>query len=126
MNIKAIFLKKWTIFLAMLFLSATVFAREYAPLGVIGVAQLPSEAQVTLALIKGGGSFPYEKDGAVFGNYERQLPMQKRGYYHEYTVKTPRARNRGARRIITGRNPAISGEYYYTDDHYESFKKIQE
>lgn len=126
MNIKAIFLKKWTIFLAMLLLSATVFAREYAPLGVIGVAQLPSEAQVTLALIKGGGPFPYEKDGAVFGNYERQLPMQKRGYYHEYTVKTPRARNRGARRIIAGRNPAISGEYYYTDDHYESFKKIQE
>lgn len=87
---------------------------------------LPAEARATLILIKQGGPFPYDKDGMVFGNYEVRLPRQKRGYYHEYTVKTPRARNRGAKRIIAGGNPGTSGEYYFTDDHYESFKKIQE
>lgn len=77
-------------------------------------------------MIKRGGPFPYAKDGVVFGNYEGVLPRQKRGYYHEYTVKTPRARNRGARRIISGGDPAASGEYYYTDDHYVTFMRIQE
>jgi ribonuclease T1 len=77
-------------------------------------------------LIKQGGPFPYPKDGAVFGNYEKILPIQKRGYYREYTVRTPGANNRGARRIIAGGKPAISGEYYYTADHYATFRRIQE
>lgn len=110
----------------MLWLSSTVFAKEYVHLDAINVAELPREAQTTLTLIKQAGPFPYDKDGVVFGNYEVRLPKQKRGYYHEYTVKTPRARNRGARRIIAGGEPRASGEYYYTDDHYESFKKIRE
>ena len=90
--------------------------------GEIRVAELPTEARETLALIKAGGPFPYPRDGAVFGNRERLLPKRERGYYREYTVKTPGARDRGARRIIAGRG----GEYYYTEDHYRSFKVIRE
>lgn len=83
-------------------------------------SRLPAEARTTLGLIDKGGPFPYAKDGAVFGNFERELPRQSRGYYHEYTVSTPGERDRGARRIVTGR----SHETYYTDDHYESFKAV--
>jgi ribonuclease T1 len=85
-------------------------------------AQLPPEAHATIALIRKGGPFPYAKDGAVFGNREGQLPRQKRGYYKEYTVKTPGERTRGARRIIAGRG----GELYYTEDHYNHFRRIRE
>ena len=84
--------------------------------------QLPAEARQTLAHIKAGGPFPYAKDGSVFGNREGLLPKRTRGYYREYTVKTPGARDRGARRIVAG----MPGEYYYTDDHYRSFKRIIE
>jgi len=79
-----------------------------------------------LKLIKQGGPFPYAKDGVVFGNYEGFLPRQGRGYYHEFTVVTPRARNRGARRIIAGGNAQTSGEYFYTKDHYRTFQRIKE
>ncbi|HEX5962067.1 MAG TPA: ribonuclease domain-containing protein [Rhodanobacteraceae bacterium] len=85
-------------------------------------AFLPPEAARTLALIANGGPFPYRQDGGVFGNYEHLLPAEPRGYYHEYTVATPGARNRGARRIITGGDPPVV--YYYTDDHYRSFRKF--
>lgn len=124
MNAK--FLRNWILVLATLLLSITVFAREAAPLGSIDAQALPKEARQTLALIKQGGPFPYAKDGVVFGNYEGVLPKRKRGYYHEFTVKTPGARNRGARRIISGGEPASSGEYYYTDDHYATFRRIRE
>ncbi|HJV52485.1 MAG TPA: ribonuclease [Noviherbaspirillum sp.] len=124
MNAK--FLKSWLFFLVALCLSVGVLAREAARPGSIAVQDLPREAQYTLALIKRGGPFPYAKDGAVFGNYEGVLPRRKRGYYHEFTVKTPGVRNRGARRIITGGEPATSGEYYYTDDHYATFRRIRE
>lgn len=124
MNAK--FLRNWILVLATLLLSITVFAREAAPLGSIDAQELPKEARQTLALIKQGGPFPYAKDGVVFGNYEGVLPKRKRGYYHEFTVKTPGARNRGARRIISGGEPASSGEYYYTDDHYATFRRIRE
>lgn len=119
-------LKNWTLFVAGFLLSLNVLAKGAIPLGVISVAELPREAQHTLALIKNGGPFPYAKDGVVFGNYEGVLPKRKRGYYHEFTVKTPRTRSRGARRIITGGEIATSGEYYYTDDHYATFKRIEE
>ena len=126
MIFKASFIKKWLAFLAMLVLSASAFALQAPVSGTVAAAELPREAQTTLAAIKQGGPFAYDKDGVVFGNYESRLPRQKRGYYHEYTVKTPRARNRGARRIIAGGEPRTSGEYYYTDDHYETFRKIKE
>jgi ribonuclease T1 len=81
---------------------------------------LPPEARQTIALIQGGGPFPYARDGVSFNNREGRLPKQARGYYREYTVKTPTARDRGARRIIVGR----AGELYYTDDHYRTFKRV--
>jgi ribonuclease T1 len=90
--------------------------------GWVLLADLPREAHQTLALIKDGGPFPYSRDGVVFGNYEKRLPLHQRGYYREYTVKTPGRRDRGARRIVIGRGD----EYYYTDDHYRSFKRIRE
>jgi ribonuclease T1 len=88
----------------------------------ISVAELPPEARNTLQLIKNNGPFPYPRDGVVFGNYEHILPQQPRGHYHEYTVKTPGAHNRGARRIVCG----IVPECYYSDDHYRTFKHITE
>ena len=84
---------------------------------------LPAEARATLALIQQGGPYPHRQDGSVFGNFEGHLPRQPRGWYHEYTVVTPGARNRGTRRIITGGNPPR--EWYYTDDHYASFRAFQ-
>ncbi len=84
--------------------------------------ELPKEAAKTLRLIKQGGPFPYRRDGVTFGNFERRLPKKERGYYKEYTVPTPGSRDRGARRIIAGRN----GEYYYTGDHYKTFRRIRE
>ena len=92
----------------------------------VAVAALPAEAQITLTRIKQGGPFPYAKDGVVFGNYEKQLPQQRRGYYHEYTVPTPGARTRGARRIIVGGTPSYRAEYFYTGDHYASFQRIKQ
>ena len=91
---------------------------------------LPPEAIDTLRAIGRGGPFPYDRDGVVFQNRERRLPDHPRGYYHEYTVRTPGASDRGARRIIAGRgtsgSPATGGEYYYTADHYNSFRRIRE
>ena len=97
-------------------------AAAFLQTGEIRVRELPPEALATLTLIKAGGPFRYEKDGAAFANRERLLPRQARGYYREYTVRTPGSRDRGARRIIAGR----AGEYYYTDDHYRSFRRILE
>ena len=82
--------------------------------------ELPREARDTLALVQAGGPFPYARDGAVFSNRERQLPLRSRGYYREYTVKTPGIRGRGPRRIVAGRG----GEYYYSADHYRTFQRI--
>ncbi|GAB2478938.1 ribonuclease [Comamonas humi] len=91
----------------------------------VGLADLPEQGRTTYALILEGGPFPYDKDGSVFGNRERILPPHKRGYYREYTVKTPRARNRGARRIICGGQvPTQPDACYYTNDHYASFRVI--
>lgn len=87
----------------------------------LAAAELPAEGRETLELIDAGGPFPYERDGVVFQNREGILPAESRGYYHEYTVPTPGSDDRGARRIVTG----SGGELYYTDDHYESFRRIQ-
>lgn len=98
------------------------FAAAAPPLEEIRVSQLPPEARETLALIRKGGPFPYHKDGAVFGNREGLLPKRDRGYYREYTVRTPGAADRGGRRIVAGRG----GEFYYSGDHYRSFQRILE
>ena len=94
-------------------------------LGTVAVGDLPAEARQTLALIREGGPYPYEKDGTIFGNYERKLPRQRRGYYTEYTVRTPQVRSRGARRIIAGGRDGRPTEFYYTDDHYQTFRRIE-
>ncbi len=91
----------------------------------VALTALPREAQTTHRLVLSGGPFPYQKDGSVFGNRERLLPIKARGFYREYTVRTPGARNRGARRLVCGGKPPTQPEAcFYTDDHYASFKRI--
>ena len=91
----------------------------------VAVADLPRQGQQTYLLILQGGPFPYDKDGSVFGNRERLLPRERRGYYREYTVETPGSRDRGARRIICGgQRPSVPENCWYTGDHYASFKRI--
>ena len=104
-------------FLAVVF-SLVVFAFS----GGIRLSELPPDAQSTVSLIKKGGPYPYERDGVVFGNREKLLPARERGWYREYTVRTPGERTRGARRIVAGRD----GTLYYTDDHYRTFRRILE
>ena len=115
----------WLTLLALLIpLAGTASARGWAPeaQSEIAAAELPAEARHTIALIRRGGPYPYERDGVVFGNFEKRLPLEERGYYREYTVRTPGAKSRGARRIVAGRG----GELYYTADHYQSFRRIKE
>ena len=90
--------------------------------GDIPVAGLPPEVRATLATIRAGGPFPHQQDGRAFGNREKLLPRRARGYSREYTVRTPGARDRGARRIVAGKG----GEVYYTADHYRTFMRIRE
>ena len=84
------------------------------------LSSLPPQVSATVDLILQGGPFPYRQDGVVFANAERHLPIEARGYYHEFTVPTPGSPDRGARRVITG----LDGEFYYTADHYESFRRV--
>jgi ribonuclease T1 len=92
----------------------------------IRVAELPRQGRETYELIRQGGPFPYDKDGVVFGNRERLLPQQRRGYWREYTVTTPGSRDRGARRIVCGGPARVPHACFYTADHYASFQKIVE
>jgi ribonuclease T1 len=99
-------------------------AAESGAIPAVSVADLPVQARDVLRRIEQGGPFEYEKDGIVFGNYERLLPSKRRGYYREYTVPTPGARNRGARRIVCGGVTHHPEVCYYTHDHYASFRRI--
>lgn len=117
--------------LALLIAAGSVtiaIAKEPANSGVLDIAvltALPAEAQQTQALIFRGGPFPYPKDGSVFGNRERQLPTHPRGFYREYTVKTPGSHDRGARRIVCGgHEPTRPEACFYSADHYTSFKRL--
>jgi ribonuclease T1 len=94
--------------------------RPQFALAEVAVKDLPVEARDTLKLIEKGGPYPYDRDGIVFGNFEKRLPGKERGYYQEYTVKTPGVKHRGARRIVTGKG----GERYYSEDHYNTFKRV--
>lgn len=113
-------------FMAALGSSAMLQAKEsVGAQDAVALAALPREAQNTYRLILAGGPFPFDKDGVVFGNRERLLPAKARGYYHEYTVRTPGARNRGARRLVCGGLPPTRPDIcYYTDDHYASFRSV--
>jgi ribonuclease T1 len=112
----------WLCIAGLLLQPANVAAFQGQTVQSVSLAELPGEARATLQLIRQGCPFPYPRDGVVFGNYEKNLPKMPRGYYHEYTVKTPGARNRGARRIVCGRQQ----ECYYTADHYRTFQLIRE
>jgi ribonuclease T1 len=103
-------------------LCGTALGRESSAATVAADA-LPAEARATLKQIDAGGPFPYRRDGIAFQNRERRLPEQARGYYREYTVPTPGSADRGARRIITGGKPPVV--FYYTADHYQSFRRIK-
>lgn len=106
-------------------LAPTVQARQTTALPEVALAQLPVEAQTVHTLILSGGPFPHAKDGTIFGNRERLLPRERRGFYREYTVALPRARDRGPRRIVCGGEVRTQPEAcYYTADHYSSFQKI--
>ncbi|MEU7822284.1 ribonuclease domain-containing protein [Catellatospora sp. NPDC049133] len=100
--------------------AASAVRTPVSGLPTVPLRDLPKEAVATVALIDANGPFPYDKDGTVFGNLEGILPRQPRGYYREYTVPTPGSRDRGARRLVAGRD----GDLYYTADHYESFRQV--
>jgi ribonuclease T1 len=106
-------------------LAVALFAAAFS-LGVLGKDirsnDLPEEAKRTLRLIKENGPFPFKQDGATFGNRERRLPQRAHGYYREYTVRTPGAKDRGPRRIVAGNG----GEFYYTPDHYQTFSRVRD
>ena len=91
----------------------------------VALQELPPEAREVHAQIRAGGPFRYDRDGVIFGNRERILPPQPRGYYHEYTVQTPGSRTRGARRVICGGPKTAPDVCFYTDDHYQSFRRIR-
>lgn len=116
------------LFLSVALTSGHVIAKEtpgFATESVVSLNSLPPQARTTYQLVLQGGPFPYDKDSSVFGNRERLLPLQTRGFYREYTVKTPGASNRGARRIVCGgRQITAPQACYYTADHYASFRKI--
>lgn len=102
--------------------SAFAFSPPEPNLKGIALSELPREARQTLQLIEHGGPFPHARDGTIFGNFEKRLPVRPRGYYREYTVPSPWRRDRGPRRIVSG----SSGEYFYTADHYRTFRRIHE
>ena len=115
---------------AVVSLAAVLAAVSPAQAADVALADLPKEAKTTHALILKGGPFPYPKDGVTFGNFEGNLPKHKRGYYREFTVPTPGARNRGARRIVCGAetrdwNKNLPAACWYTSDHYQTFQKIK-
>jgi ribonuclease T1 len=92
----------------------------------VALDQLPAEARATIQLVRQGGPFRYAMDGAVFGNREHRLPSRERGWYREFTVAIPdrgdRGADRGKLRIIAGRD----GVFYYSADHYQSFRRVRE
>ena len=116
--------------MGFILIACTTMVRAQSPqqmtsLATIRLSEMPREAQDTYLAIRKGGPFPYEKDGTVFGNRERLLPREARGFYREYTVRTPGVRHRGARRIVCGGPvPTEPKACYYTEDHYASCRLI--
>ena len=118
-------LGKAGVLLVLLLCMTGAYACKDTGLPIVSLANLPLEAAETYTLIQNGGPYPHTRDGIVFNNYEKRLPIAKRGYYEEYTVRTPGVKNRGARRLIVGGRLKPPAKYFYTDDHYKSFQCIQ-
>jgi ribonuclease T1 len=122
----------FTLLMGCILMACTILVHAQAPqeatsLATVRLSELPREAQETYAAIRKGGPFPYDKDGTVFGNRERLLPRHERGFYREYTVRTPGVGHRGARRIVCGGQvPTQPKACYYTQDHYASFRLMVE
>jgi ribonuclease T1 len=119
----------FTLLMGFILMACTILVHAQAPqeatsLATVRLSELPREAQETYAAIRKGGPFPYDKDGTVFGNRERLLPRHERGFYREYTVRTPGVGHRGARRIVCGGQ--VPTACYYTQDHYASFRLMVE
>ena len=106
-------------------MALTAQARTAPDLPEVALSALPQEAQEVHALVGKGGPFPFDRDGVVFGNREKLLPAKPRGYYHEYTVRTPGVSSRGGRRLVCGGKKKAPDACYYSDDHYRSFRKIR-
>ena len=129
-SLQSAFLAVLLVLVSVLGVAGTSLVHAKGPLpdasaGTVVQSQLPVQAQDMMKLIYAGGPFKFDKDGTVFGNRERILPAKNRGFYREYTVKTPGERTRGARRIVCGGlQPAAPEACYYTDDHYASFRKV--
>lgn len=122
---KAVSRSAWAALVAAAAIGDAAARQPLADLPTISRAEVPAEARATERLVLAGGPFPYPKDGTVFGNRERLLPLSSRGYYREYTVATPGARNRGARRLVCGGyQPRLPDACFYTDDHYASFRRL--
>jgi ribonuclease T1 len=122
--------RRWSLVAAIVIALSTLVPPAYArstPEGMatIALTELPREGRAVYALILKGGPFKYDRDGIVFGNREKMLPGKPRGYYHEYTVPTAGATSRGARRIVCGGARTAPDACYYSDDHYQSFKRIR-
>jgi ribonuclease T1 len=123
---------RWGLACALPLLAAATLALGPAacarsePAATVARADLPREARETLANVRSGPPYPYERDGIAFGNREKRLPAQPRGYYREYTVRTPGEATRGARRIVCGGAPRAPDTCWYTSDHYGSFQRIVE
>jgi ribonuclease T1 len=119
--------RRWSAaFVAATIVALATVACARTPGDTIAATDLPKEARETLANVRRGPPFPYERDGVAFGNREKLLPAKPRGYYREYTVRTPGASTRGARRIVCGGAPTAPDACWYTGDHYQSFARIVE
>lgn len=126
-------LRTWLARLALGLAAASVFALPVVSAKAVACAvgqsialqDLPKQGRDTLALIASDGPFSSSRDGISFSNRERILPRAPRGFYREYTVRTPGVKNRGARRIVCGGDQRAADVCYYSDDHYQSFKCIQ-
>lgn len=74
---------------------------------------------------EGGSVEKYVKDAAIggdyYGNFEKKLPKKKGVTYHECDIDTHGYKNRGSRRLIY----SSDGKYYYTQNHYESFREVR-
>jgi ribonuclease T1 len=125
--IRAVLVRAFFVLAAATCLAPPATAREAPPpVGEVRATALPKEAREVLERIHDGGPFRYDRDGVVFGNYEHLLPARPRGYYREYTVRTPGAKNRAARRIVCGGPKKAPDACFYSDDHYRSFRRIAE
>lgn len=99
---------------------------------VSGVAVMPTKGVSNQAITvlkyvdEHGDAMDGYEGGRTFGNYEHRLATNdksgKRVKYREWDVNPHRAGvNRGTERLITGSDDTA----WYTDDHYNTFKKIR-